>query len=371
MESQGELMETKKIRDGKWQCRVYDKYKKKKINFTGRTKQEAETKANQYIYTMGDNGSDMCFKKALELYIGSRESILSPTTLSVYKAYQNMYYDEINDKKLNDIKDFELQVLVDKISNGHAPKTVKNIFGLISAVYATYCPNRRIKVSLPKRVRPKIEIPSEADVKRIMRLSKGTELEIPVLLAVFCTMRRGEIAALDMDHIDFIKGTIHVEYSMVCDENKNLILKSPKSYAGNRFISCPREILDIIKEKGLPGLSPMSITNRFYKMQKRAKGKAYRFHDLRHYSASMKHELGIANVEIMRQGGWESEKILNEIYRHSISEEAEKADRIWSAYCGSVVKNWHKIGTECQQTLDSTMRITGLETDLAVEPEQP
>ena len=48
--------------------------------------------------------------------------------------------------------------------------------------------------------------------------------------------------------------------------------------------------------------------------------RTFRFHDLRHYSASIMHALGASNEIIMHRGGWSNDQTLNEHYRGNMSE---------------------------------------------------
>lgn len=64
-------------------------------------------------------------------------------------------------------------------------------------------------------------------------------MEVPILLAAFGPMRRSEICALNIDHIDRKINRVHVEFAMVMDENRKWVLKPPKSYAGDRYIVLP------------------------------------------------------------------------------------------------------------------------------------
>ena len=49
-----------------------------------------------------------------------------------------------------------------------------------------------------------------------------------------------------------------------------------------------------------------------------------RFHALRHYCASQLHALGMPDAYIMERGGWESDGVLKGIYRHTLSDYAER-----------------------------------------------
>lgn len=93
-------------------------------------------------------------------------------------------------------------------------------------------------------------VPSDEDVQALLDLIKRTDLEIPVLLAASGPMRRGEICALNSDHI---KGnTVHVEFNMVNDDNGNWIIKRPKSYAGDRYIEFPDFVIAKLKNIDVP-----------------------------------------------------------------------------------------------------------------------
>lgn len=69
-------------------------------------------------------------------------------------------------------------------------------------------------------------------------------MELPILLAAFGPMRRGEICALDST--DISGNIVHVSKNMVRTEDNAWIIKSPKSYAGDRYIDFP----DFVAENG-------------------------------------------------------------------------------------------------------------------------
>ena len=154
-------------------------------------------------------------------------------------------------------------------------------------------------------------------------------MEIPVLLAAFGPMRRGEICALDSDHI---KGNIvHVEYSIALNENNEWVKKRPKSYAGDRYIAFPDFVIDKLSDKkgSITDLNPAMISNRFKRILQRHNIPDFRFHDLRHYSASLLHAMDVPDQYIMQRGGWGSDTVLKQVYRHVLEEETKKQnDRI-------------------------------------------
>ena len=232
------------------------------------------------------------------------------------------------DIKLSRITQVLIQEAINMESIKHSPKTVRNTHGLISAVLSQYRPDLRLTTALPKKVRPDLYIPSDAEIKRLIEYASGTEMELPVLLAAFGPMRRGEISALTTDNIS--GNRVHVCKNMVLNENRQWIIKHPKSYAGDRFIDYPDFAAE--KRQGITGnitaLNPNMITDRFLNVLKMADLPHFRFHDLRHYSASIQHALGIPDAYIMQRGGWQTDGVLKAVYRHTMSDrQTEMNDR--------------------------------------------
>ena len=48
------------------------------------------------------------------------------------------------------------------------------------------------------------------------------------------------------------------------------------------------------------------------------------FHDLRHYCASIQHAMGIPDAYIMQRGGWGSDAVLKNVYRHALSDKEDE-----------------------------------------------
>lgn len=252
----------KKLASGSWNCKVYShtedilqadgSTKKKRIykSFTcdipgpkGKRKCEqlaAEWAATKEISIVTPN---ITVGEAIDKYIQQRSAVLSPSTVKEYKASRKRDLQELMDVKLDVLTQEQIQKAINRECLTHSPKTVRNMHGLLTAAISAYRPDFAIKTDLPKKKRPSLYIPSDADVKRIMEFAKGTPMEIPILLAAFGPMRRSEICALDSDHIN--GNIVHVEYAMVQNEDKEWVIKVPKTFAGDRFIDFP----DFVAEK--------------------------------------------------------------------------------------------------------------------------
>ncbi len=316
----------KKLPSGAYRCLVYTgndaNGKRQYKSFTAPTKKEAEFLASQYMIEKDQKKkqkSDNLFCNELEKYICNKEPVLSPSTIKGYKNIERMlkeHYSSFYMMKISDIEQEHVQEVISDLSKTKSPKTVRNYHGLISAVLGS---NLHLNTTMPQRIQPELYIPSDSEIKALVKAVKGTELEIPVLLGAFCMMRRGEICGLSMNDI---KGnSIHVHHSLVLGPDKEWHLKAPKTTTSDRYIEAPQFVIDRIKEVGhITTLNPHSITIMFQRVLDKNNIPHFRFHDLRHYSASIRHALGIPDAYIMADGGWCSDKVLKAVYRHALSD---------------------------------------------------
>lgn len=267
----------------------------------------------------------MTFQEAAEEYIRFRESVLSPRTIMDYKRILRSETVILHGIHLSAITLDDIQRCI-----GHKTQPQNSLkYPRISAVLKQYRPDLALNTSLSQHRKPQLYIPSDEDMKQLIGAAKGTEMELPILLAAFEPMRRGEIAALTIDNIH--GNTVHVCVNMVRTENHNeWIVKTPKSYAGDRYIEFPDAVAALWfgKTGKVTDLTPNQITDRFHRLVKRLGLPHFRFHDLRHYSASIQHALGIPDVYIMQRGGWGNDTTLKTVYRHAITSEQERMDRI-------------------------------------------
>lgn len=345
------MAKAKQLPSGSWRIQVYDytdeSGKRHYVSFTSsdkkRGKKEVEKMALEFSLNKEEyrqkkkeqeknKEKQLTFGEALENYIDFKKPVLSPRTIYDYKGTRKNHLQSLMDMPINQITALDIQHAINADMEGHSPKTVYNHHGLIVAVMKMFRPDFAFHTTLPKKVRPQLYIPTEDDIKKLLEAATGTDMELPILLAAFGPMRRGEIAALTSDNI---KGnTVHVKHTMVLDLEHNWIIKSPKSYAGDRYIEYPDFVAQ--KWKGLNGritqLYPNNITDHFIALLKWAGIPHFRFHDLRHYCASIQHALGIPDAYIMERGGWGNDTVLKNVYRHTLSDKKQKMDDIANAH---------------------------------------
>lgn len=333
----------KQLPSGAFRVRVYDytdaSGKKHYLSYTAPTKKAAERLAVNADKVVNE-AQGMFFRDAMRLYIQRRSSVLSASTVKEYTGYIDRYLSGLGDLKLSKITQDNVQREINNLSLRLSPKTVRNVHGFISAVMAAYRPDFKLHTALPKKVPPKLYVPSEAEIQRLMATVKDTVMELPILLAAFGPMRRGEISALRVENIS--GNIVHVCENMIQDDNKEWIIKIPKSYSGDRYIEYPQFVADkwkSIQSGRVTQLNPTMITKRFEHCLDHAGLPHFRFHDLRHFSASFQHALGIPDAYVMQRAGWKNDGILKQVYRHTMSDVSKELNNIINERFSQIYEN--------------------------------
>jgi integrase len=210
-----------------------------------------------------------------------------------------------------------------------------------------YNPKAELSIELPAKKKPALYIPTDQEINILLSHIKGKELEIAVYLAAFGPMRRGEIC--DVESTDVTGNNITVNKSMVLREDKTWDIKQPKTYAGYRTIEYPNFVISRID--GITGrlvkATPDQISHRFERAVKSAKlPNHFRFHDLRHYAASIMHAIGVPDQYIMGRGGWASDYVLKSVYRNELDDQKRKFTNTINGYFNSMQHEMQHKNTE-------------------------
>lgn len=281
--------------------------------------------------------SSMKFKDAFRMYIDAKSNTLSPRTVHEYERCYKAGFGSLDNVPLDRITSELLQNVVNEKCGEISPrtgrklssKTITNWYGNITAVLGLYMPDNRYRVTLPQKTKPKLYVPTDEEVQRILAFTEGTPMEIPVLLAAFGPMRRSEISAMRVE--DF-KGNIgNVKHAMVLNNNDEWVIKVPKSYAGDRFIEFPDFVISKLPKSGpVTDLNPDEISHRFPHILQKLGIHNFRFHDLRHWCASTLHDWGFADKIICDRGGWSDSRVLQQIYLHAKRDRIDQTNKIAS-----------------------------------------
>ena len=266
------------------------------------------------------------FIRCAKTCIENKNKVLAPKTIKTYSDYLTVIPKWFLDMKINEITQLDVQTVINEYAKDHAPKTVRNIHGFISSVMRMYRPNMVLHTTLPQRIKYEPYVPSTDEVKMILEKSEGTQYHIPFQLGIL-GMRRGEICALTLDDID---GNIVKINKSLEDSNKRWVIKpTPKTDESNREIYIPTALVDEIHKtgyiyKGFPNM----LIKALHRYQKELGIPSFRFHDLRHFYASYAHSMGMSDADIMKSGGWKSDFVMKNVYRHAMKDTLQENQAI-------------------------------------------
>lgn len=329
-----------KLKSGNWRCVAFlGKDRNGKMirkSFTAATKKDAEALAKHCEATQKESMSalidkDASVRIACERYCNKKEVELakgkiSPATVRGYKRICNTQLDYIGDVPVLKLTDKLINAWIDDLAETYSPKSIKNAWGMVHAALLDVLPRSRVidfRVNLPSVPKKRIVVPTEADIYKLLTHCRENDYQLycAILLAAFGTLRRSEICALTADDIDRENNIVSVNKALVEGVYGGWQLKGTKTELSERDIVVPAFVVNALPEDGpIVNVLPAWITENFTNTLKRLDIPHFRFHDLRHYSASIMHFLGAPNETIMHRGGWASDYALNNHYRGNMSE---------------------------------------------------
>ena len=345
------MAKAKKMPSGQWRTLVYshtDLVDGRKVrryeSFTAPTKKESEFLAAQFLLKKSSTYDPrISFGAALEKYIKSKEHILSPSTIVEYRNIEKNYFDMLKPMQISKITMPMIQTAINEISFGHAAKTVKNAYGLLTATFSMFRPDFSIRVTLPKIHPQPLPVPDDEDFLRLLSLAKDTQLYIPILLAAVLSLRRSEICGLQWQDIDQHRFTLTVRRSIVrCPSaTTSWTVSTPKTIQSGRSVLLPPFLLSLLldmrpKKFNLTDFifdfTPDKITNGFRRMLKKNQLPNFRFHSLRHYSASVMLALNVPDKYAMERGGWSDFSVMKNRYQHTFTKQRYASDVMINEY---------------------------------------
>lgn len=265
---------------------------------------------------------------AIDRYIESKDSVLSPATVAGYKRLREHALQDLMGVRLSMLTQEAVQRAVNKMAKDKSPKSVRNAHGLLSAALAVYRPDMVLRTTLPQKKRYEAAVPSGEDVQAIMAAARGTKEELPILLAVWLGLRMSEILGLKGEDVD--GGVLHIRRALV-DEGE----KGTKTYGSQRDLPLPdyiRGLMDPKPGEHLVKLTRRALYCRFQALCKKAGVQHYRFHDLRHINASIMLALGVPNKYAQERMGHATDNMLKTVYQHTMSAESTEAAQQVDAY---------------------------------------
>lgn len=317
------MAKAKKTKSGKWTVVVYTGMvdgKRKYKRITKDTKAEAELAAAR-VRMRHRPSSSMTLRRAYELYIEDRDTVLSASTLKEYERIARASTSPLMNKKIDEITRNDIQREVNTLSKVLSPKTVRNRYGLFTAVMSTYREDFRFKVKLPQKIKPTTYVPEDYEIEYIEKelTSRGSWLLIPFILGYEMGLRESEIAALSSEDFNRKTHQCHIHRALVSGKD-GPTMKAPKSDAGDRYVPFTDKVLEMIgtgnsKARICP-TSAHCISTSWRRFMETTDIQYFSFHKLRYYFCSKALLKGVPKPYVAYFLGHSGEEMVNRVYKY-------------------------------------------------------
>ncbi len=131
-----------------------------------------------------------------------------------------------------------------------------------------------------------------------------------------------------------MENIVYINKAKVLNEKREWVEKSTKTTSSTREVIIPMKIADKIRDNGYVYKGhPNSITRYLEALEDSLGIPRFPMHKLRHYFASKMSAMNIPEANIMKMGGWETDYVMKNVYRHAMEdknrqEQKEAAERL-------------------------------------------
>lgn len=255
---------------------------------------------------------------------------------------------ELGGVKLKDLRADHIQGLVNRLlKSGTGIFTVRKIHDVLKCAL-----NQAVKqdvilrnpanlVDPPPKPHREMAILSESQLSQLLVAARDHRLEALFHLAITTGIRESEVLALKWSDLDWRKGSLKVERQLERSHGKGIQFSTPKTAFGKRSIKLGRKTIEILRRhyehqqteriaagetwKEYDLIFPSSVGTpiqqhslwRGYKnLLKQAGLPPFRFHDLRHTSASLMLNHDVPVIIVSRRLGHARASITSDVYGH-------------------------------------------------------
>lgn len=286
------------------------------------------------------NASRITLQDWCEQWLASRPHVRPKTLEKDSGLLRNHVFPVLGHRSLNTLKAKDVQTLIDSLCTRLAPSSIGSTYSALrtalnAAVDAELCaknPCIRVKLPPPTPRRDRHAFTRE----EIHRLHQALPPEYAAIvpLCIEVGLRYGEMAGLQVRHINLLKRTATIEQQIIEGKHSNSVgpLKTKSSH---RTVAISDELVVTLAEhlskSGLsaadndswvfpsPDDRPLrysNFKNRVWKPALKAAGLPTTIgtHSLRYTFATLSLEQGIDIKTIQARGGWANPRVLMEVY---------------------------------------------------------
>ena len=337
-----QMARAKQLKSGNWNVQIlagFDENGKRiRKSFTAPTRWEAERKAAEFIENGKKEENRLTVGEAIDGYINNKENVLAPSTIRGYGIIRRNRLQSIMNLDIHEVNSLNMQIAINEDSRTVGWKSINEAKNLIITALKMYGVRLDLNVTLPAK-KPKIkELPT---AEQVIKMVRGTDIELPCMLAMWLSLRISEVRGLQFG--DLKGNVLTVRRSNVYFDGMNNVRDVNKTFKSTRQLTIPTYLKQLIEavphEQETDFIVTMqyqAIRNRFNKLLA-ANGLKMTFHDLRHLSASVMLLLNIPDKYAMERGGWSTNATLKAVYQHTFSEERKQVDEKIDSYFNGIL----------------------------------
>lgn len=283
--------------------------------------------------------------EAVDAVINDRKAARSLDARSVqqYEDIRRLRFQSLVDMRLGDLtpekwnKAIVTELNLPSRKGGLiSVKTVKDAHALFAAAIHKYRPDFVTDYKFPEIQRKLYElIPPE----QIFEAVYGTDIELPVLLAMWLSFTASEIRGLTKSKS--IKGDmIYVVETVVQINGEATRRERAKESERIRALQLPpylAKLIDNVDGDIIEPRTPRALNARFNKVLEQNGLPHMRFHDLRKVNASMQVTLDIPDTVIQSRNGWSTRDMLDRVYAQTFSGQRQEADKKIDEHMGKIL----------------------------------
>lgn len=358
----------------------YGKRRQKTERFHGSQK-EAQARLRECLreIDVGDyiEPTNLTLDKYLVQWFASKKYELRPNVAESYiKEIELHINPKIGHIKLQDLSPLTIKTFYTEMlekgrtdgCGGLSTRTVRYMDMILKQALAEAVTLGLIRRSPIERVKPprliqkEMRIMTEQEISTFLAIIKDSRYEVFFRLALGTGLRRGEMLALRWKDIDFAKGTVRVERTLV-KVRGGVLFQPPKTQASQRTISLPPSVIELLQNQrnkqkfngdndlvfctknGSP-IYPNNLLKRHFKklLNRAGLSTEIRLHDLRHTWATYLLSKGVNLKIIAEYLGHTNPSFTMRVYGHIIPSMHE-----------SVIKTTESMLETCDQACDQNI----------------
>lgn len=334
-----------RLRGKKW----YIELRREGVTIIEDTEAEAIAKATAIragIIETAAKPDDITLAEAITKYINSKTNRLSPKSKEQYEYIRDNRFASLMPLKLSQIDNAKIDAAFDeelakpsRKGGTLSRKTVNDALLLVKSVLRTY--HKSLEVTT-KQAEVQQSFHFMLPIDKIYGAVKGTDIELPVMLAMWLSLTASEIRGLTKSK-SIRDGKLYIVETVVDVKGKAVRKQGAKEEKRPRAFNIPpylQALIDNVDGDIIEPRSAHALNQRFQRVLVSNGLQPMRFHDLRHLNASLMADNHVPTPVAQQRGGWKTDSTMKRVYTHAFDESRLAADKVIDGIFEAVISDF-------------------------------